>query len=140
MPGSTVYLDAPNRTQDLLNIKWSLRSAGYVIGSTWHEGEASTSFLAAKDHWNARRVEQLLTCDLLVAIGGKSDRAMLELAMMAGVALARGLEVIWIGSAIPGLSEFRAVQQFPTAEDFRRQTVRHLYSPSRSLTGERVAA
>jgi hypothetical protein len=140
MPGKTIYLDASDRTQDLLNIKWALRSVRYAIGSTWHEGQASTSFLAIKDHWNARRVEQLLTCDSLVVLCGKNDRATLELAMMAGVALAGGLGVIWIGSAVPGLSEFRAVQQFPTAEDFRRQILKHMYSPSTSRADDRLAA
>jgi hypothetical protein len=37
MPGNTIYLEAPELTQDLLNIKWALRSPGYAIGSTWHE-------------------------------------------------------------------------------------------------------
>jgi hypothetical protein len=140
MPGNTVYLEAPSRTQDLLTIKWALRSAGDAIGSTWHEGEASTSFLASNDRWNARHVEQLLTCDSLVVICGNCDPATLELAMMAGIALARGLEVIWIGPVVRGLSEFRAVQQFHTAEDFRRQILKHRHARSMSPTEDRLAA
>jgi hypothetical protein len=31
------YLDASESRQDLLNIKWALLSAGYQIGSTWHD-------------------------------------------------------------------------------------------------------
>jgi hypothetical protein len=54
MYGSTVYLEAPELTQDLLNIKWALRSAGYAIGSSWHERGASKSCSASKDHWTAR--------------------------------------------------------------------------------------
>ncbi len=59
MPGNAVYLEAPERTKDLLNIKWTLRSAGYAIGSSWHEGEVNMLSLAFQDHWNARGVEQL---------------------------------------------------------------------------------
>jgi hypothetical protein len=72
MPGNAVYLEAPERTQDLLNRKWTLRSAGYAIGSSWHEGEVNTSPLAFQDHWNARGVEQLQVCDSLVVVCGKN--------------------------------------------------------------------
>jgi hypothetical protein len=139
MYGNTVYLEAPELTQDLLNIKWALRSAGYDIGSSWHERGASKSSSASKDHWTARGLEQLQTCDLLVVVCGKSDRARSELAMMAGFALARGVRVIWIGSPVQSMSDFRAVQQFNTAEDFRRQVLEQMYS--RSIpTDERLAA
>ncbi len=37
MQRNAVYLEAPELTQDLLNIKWALRSAGYTIASTWHD-------------------------------------------------------------------------------------------------------
>jgi hypothetical protein len=130
MPGNTVYLDAPERTQDLLNIKWSLRSAGYVIGSTWHEGEASTSLLAFRAHWNTRSVGQLQSCDSLVVICGNGDRSMPELAMMAGFALARGMRVFWVGPPVKGLCDFLAIQQFNTANDFEKQIVQQTYSGS----------
>ena len=32
MRGNGVYLEAPSRTQELLNIKWTLQSAGFRIG------------------------------------------------------------------------------------------------------------
>lgn len=73
MPKNTVYLEAPERTQDLLNLKWTLRSAGYTIGSTWHEGEAITSLLPFRDHWNATSVGQLQICDSLVVICTAED-------------------------------------------------------------------
>jgi hypothetical protein len=139
MPGNTIYLEAPDRTQDLLNIKWALRSAGYAIGSTWHEGEAITSLLAFRDHWNASSVEQLQICDWLVVICGNSGKATPELAMMAGFALARGLEVLWIGAPVRGLTEFQAVQQFNTAEDFRKRILQQTYSQW-TLPRERLAA
>ena len=135
----TVYLEAPNATQDLLNIKWTLLSAGYAIGSTWHESEPGSSSGGGADHWNAGRVEQLQVCDSLVVVNGGKDTAVPEVSMMAGFALARGLRVIWIGTPVHGLSDFRAVQQFDTAEDFRWQVLLHANSLP-ILTDKRLAA
>lgn len=139
MLGNGIYLEAPGRTQELLNIKWTLRSAGFRIGSTWHESQISTSTLASKDHWNATSLEQLQVCDSLIVICGKGDRAIPELAMMAGLALARGLEVIWIGPPLGALSAFRGVWQFNTAEDYRKQILQQMYSHPASMP-ERLAA
>jgi hypothetical protein len=74
MRGHDVYLEAPGWTQELLSIKWALLSAGFRIGSTWHEGQGSTSSLSSEDHWNARGVEQLYACDSFVVICGKGDK------------------------------------------------------------------
>jgi hypothetical protein len=97
MRGNDVYLEAPDRTQDLLNIKWTLQCAGFGVRSTWHEDDAHTSALASTDHWDVRSIEQLKVCNLLIVIWGKGDKPSSELAMMAGLALARGLQVIWSG-------------------------------------------
>jgi hypothetical protein len=132
MPGNTVYLEAPDRTQDLLTIKWTLRAAGYAIMSTWHDGGASTSFMSSGDHWNATGVERLQHCDSLIVICGNDERSRPELAMMAGFAIARGVRVIWIGRAVWGLSDFRAVEQFNTVEDFRKQILQQMHSQSNS--------
>src|SRR3954452_7128098 len=129
MRAKTVYLEAPERTQDLLNIKWTLRSAGYAIGSTWHEGEAITALLPLRDHWNPRSVGQLQLCDSLVVVCG-DGRSIPELAMMAGFALACGMGVFWVGSPVKGLCDFPAVQQFNTAEEFGKQIVQQTYSQS----------
>jgi hypothetical protein len=118
MPGTTVYLEASKRTQDLLNIKWMLRSAGYAIGSTWHEEQPGS--LAPREHWN-RDVEQLQFCDGLVVICPAEDASAAELALMAGFALARGLQVTWIGAPLRSLAGFKAVEQFNTVEDYRKQ-------------------
>src|SRR5271166_3522602 len=139
MPGPTVYLEAPDRTQDLLSIKWTLRSAGYTIGSTWHDCEERAPSLGSINHWNPQRLEQLQVCDLLVVICGKSDGAVPEVPMMAGFALASGLQVIWIGPAVRGLCDFTAVQQFDTAEDFRKQILVAMYRQP-ILTDEKLAA
>jgi hypothetical protein len=118
----TVYLEASGRTQDLLNIKWALLASGYSIGSTWHENQPGIS--GAKKHWD-RDVEQLQVCDALIVICGTFDNSVSELAMMAGFALARGLQVIWIGPQLRGLSGLPAVKHFNSADDYRKQIVPH---------------
>jgi hypothetical protein len=137
MRRNDVYLEAANRTQELLNIKWSLRAAGYSLGSTWHDDDAAAG-LASKDHWNARSLEQLRACNSLVVICDKNGAAP-ELAMMAGLALARDLQVIWIGSAIRGLSAFRSVRYFNRAEDYRKEILQQKYSRPGSAA-EKLAA
>jgi hypothetical protein len=130
MPENTIYLEGPDRTQDLLTMKWTLRSAGYDIRSTWHEDDAITSPLAFRDHWNARGVKRMLSCNSLVVICGAGDRSTPELAMMAGVALGRGMRVFWVGAPVKGLCDFPAVQQFNNANDFEKQIVKRAYSQS----------
>jgi hypothetical protein len=137
MRGYNVYLEAPGRTQALLNIKWTLKSAGFRIRSTWHDGQAIPS-LASKDHWKAGSIEQLQSSDSLVVICENNGRATPELAMMAGIALARGLEVIWIGAPVSALSAFKAVQQFNTVEDYRTHILQQMYS--RPVATQRLAA
>ena len=105
-----------------------MRSAGYTIGSTWHEGEGIKSLLAFRDHWNETSVEQVQNCDSLVIICSEGNSSMPELAMMAGFALACGVRVFWVGAPIKGLCNFRAVQQFSTAKDFEKQIVERAYS------------
>ena len=92
MRGKKVYLEAADRTQDLLNIKWALRSAGYSIASTWHDADA-TKGPASRYHWNARSLEQLKQCDCLIVICGTCSVVAPELALMAGSALACGIRV-----------------------------------------------
>jgi hypothetical protein len=140
MPGNTFYLEAPGRSQDLLNIKWSLRAAGYAIRSTWHEDQASTSGFALGDHWNATGMQQLHICDSLIVICGKRGEATIELAIIAGFALARGLRVIWIGSPLRILSNFSAVEQFNTAEDFRKQILDRMHSAESRVRDQPLAA
>jgi hypothetical protein len=122
MPRKAVYLEAAERTQDLLNIKWALRSAGYVIGSTWHDVD-STTWPRFKDHWNAIGMEQLQFCDSLVVICERGIPAIAELAMMAGFALARGIRVFWIGTPVGALSDSPAVKHFNRPETFQKEIV-----------------
>src|SRR3954453_8059579 len=138
MRGKKVYLEAPGRIQELLNLKWRLKAAGLGIESTWHDVPGSMAGLSVKDHWNAKGVERLQTCDLLVVICGKDDRSISEMAMMAGLALAHGLQVVWIGASVGVLNAFRTVWQFNTAEDYERTLRQHMYSQPPTI--ELVAA
>ncbi len=92
------------------------------------------------NRWNPKRIEQLQACDVLVVIFGKGDKSAVELAMMAGFALARGLRVIWTGPPVRGLIDFRAVQLFDTAEDFRKHVLKRMYTHATSVSSEPVAA
>jgi hypothetical protein len=131
------YLEASDRTQSLLNIKWALRSVGYSIGSSWHDADAITA-PAFKGHWNANGIEQLQCCDLLVVIYGTGGTTTPELGMMAGFALARGIRISWIGTPMAGLSGFHTVTQFDSAERFPREL---LSEHSKSVwTSEQLAA
>jgi hypothetical protein len=132
------YLEAPTLTQELLNIKWALLSSGFRIGSTWHDGQGSLG-PSFKDHWAAKSLEELHTSDSLVVICGKNDAVSPELALMAGLALAQGLEVIWIGPPGKGLSAFRAFWQFNTADDYQKDILQKRYSHS-APSEERIAA
>jgi hypothetical protein len=139
MSQNTVYLEAAARTQDLLSIKWALKSAGYAIASTWHESETTSQPSGFPDRWNARVLKQLQICNSLIVLCGKTGAVIPELAMMAGFALAQGLRVIWIGNAVPGLSNFQGVRQFNTAEDFRKQILQQTH-PQPLSVDERLAA
>jgi hypothetical protein len=137
MRANSVYLEAPDRTQDLLNVKWALKSAGLRIGSTWHEVPGSSSGLSSKHRWNVNGVERLRACNLLV-IYGNDDRGIPEMAMMAGLAIAHGLDVVWIGPPLGGLNAFRTVRQFNTVEHYERTLLQRMYS--QPPTVELVAA
>jgi hypothetical protein len=138
MPRKEVYLEASERTQDLLNIKWALRSAGYTIGSTWHDLD-SIAWPPFKDHWTAVAVERLQFCDSLVVICERDGHAVAELAMMAGFALARGIRVFWIGTHLGALADFPTVKHFNSPEAFQKEVVSAVHCESAG-TNERMAA
>lgn len=138
MPRNVVYLEAPELTQDLLNIKWALRSAGYTIASTWHDTQAHRSHWKRAHHWMPSALKSLRSCDSLVVVSAKTGPLMPELAMMAAFALDRELRVIWIGNAIDLLHHFSAVDHFDDAEQFRRAVVDGMYA--QPAAAERLAA
>jgi len=138
MPGPIVYLEAPDRTQELLTIKWTLLSAGFRIGSTWHERKTN-GWPRFRDHASPINVYQMKSCDALIVIRGSSEEGIPGLAMMAGFALARGLEVIWIGRPIGALADFNAVLHFNTVEEYRAHVLQQKV-PQLPWTAEPVAA
>jgi len=123
-----LYLDAPTRTQDLLTMKWTLRGKGCMIVSTWHEDHRAG--LASFDgHWGLDRLKELEPADVLVVLAGQPSEN-LSLAALAGIAVGRGIKVIWIGQAVEALSG--SVQQFATPADFYRHDLeRALAVPSK---------
>src|SRR5689334_240153 len=84
MRGNTIYLEAEDRTQDLLNIKWALRSAGFTVASNWHDRHSPFDL---RDHWNASALERLQNCDCVVILSPRAGGTAPELAMIAGFAL-----------------------------------------------------
>ena len=133
-----VYLEGADRTQDLLNVKWALRSVGFVIGSNWHDRDASLCCSLFKDHWNAPELERLQASDMLVVLAGDTLNAATQIAMMTGFALARNVEVCWIGKPVALLEKLAGVHLFGTADEFRRHLL--TISPERTSASEELAA
>jgi hypothetical protein len=114
----TFYLEAPARTEDLLHTKRALRAAGCAIGSTWHDEIATSHASESNGDWIAGRLEELNRCDALIVLCGEKYRTPLQIPLLAGYALTRGLQVIWIGSSVRVASDRRSVAQFETVEEF----------------------
>jgi hypothetical protein len=118
MIGKTFYLEASARTQDLLDAQQALQAAGCAIASTWHD-EAPNSHPLDSEAWITERFDELKQCDILIVVCGKTLRAPLQIPLLAGHALARGLQVIWIGSSVRVVEADQNVVQFATVQDFR---------------------
>jgi hypothetical protein len=113
----TFYLEASARTQDLLDAQRALQAAGCAIGSTWHD-DAPNSHPLAAEAWVAERFEELNQCDALIVLCGDKLKTPLQVPLLAGDALARGLQVIWIGSSVRVANGYQNVLQFGTVEEF----------------------
>jgi hypothetical protein len=118
MTRKTVYLEAPARTQDLLTAQRALRAAKCAIGSTWHDETATSRISESEADWIAERLEELNKCDTLIVLCGGKYKTPLQVPLLAGYALARGLQVIWIGSSVRVASNHRNLIQFDTVEEF----------------------
>ena len=116
-----LYLEAPSRTQDLLTTKWTLYGKGYTITSTWHE-DPRAGLGAFEGHWSADRLDEMRQSDALVVLAGQPNDN-LSLAAMAGIALAHGMRVIWIGPLVEVLRHQSKLQHFRTAAEFHRLEV-----------------
>jgi len=112
----TFYLEASARTQDLLDAQRALRAAKCAIGSTWHD-EAPRSHPADSEAWITERFNELNQCDVLIVLCGSKLTTPLQVPLLAGYALARGLQVIWIGSSVRVASGHQNVAQFGTVEE-----------------------
>jgi hypothetical protein len=117
MMRKTFYLEASTRTQDLLDTQRALRAAEYGIGSTWHE-EVGSSHCSDPEGWITQRFEELNRCDALIVLCGHTLKIPLQVPLLAGHALARGLQVIWIGSSVRVAGGHRNMAQFGTVEEF----------------------
>jgi len=113
------FLEAPALTQDLLTLKWLLRSSGYELASTWHETSPIAS-VKASAHWTRARMEEIRSFDTLVVLRHDQEQVPAELALGVGFAVARKVNVIWIGVPFESLSQFGNVQCFATLEEFKK--------------------
>jgi hypothetical protein len=117
MTRNTVYLEASARTRDLLTAQRALRAAKCFIGSTWHDQAAEGSEIAGVD-WITGRYQELDRCDALVILCGEKHKTTLQVPLLVGYALARGLQVVWIGSSVRVGSNNVNMTQFETVAEF----------------------
>jgi hypothetical protein len=114
----TFYLEAPARTQHLLDAQQALRATECAIGSTWHDETVMSHAADPNGDWIAERLEELNRCDALIVLCGGKTTAPLQVPLLVGYALARGLQVIWIGSSLQIASNHPNLAQFGTVEEF----------------------
>jgi hypothetical protein len=117
MTRNTVYLEASARTRDLLTAQRALRAAKCFIGSTWHDQAAEGSEIAGVD-WITGRYQELDRCDALIILCGEKHKTTLQVPLLLGYALARGLQVVWIGSSVRVASNNVNMAQFETVAEF----------------------
>jgi hypothetical protein len=117
MTRNTVYLEASARTRDLLTAQRALRAAKCFIGSTWHDQAAEGSEIAGVD-WITGRYQELDRCDALIILCGEKHKTTLQVPLLVGYALARGLQVVWIGSSVRVGSNNVNMTQFETVAEF----------------------
>jgi hypothetical protein len=118
MTRNTVYLEASARTRDLLTAQRALRAAKCFIGSTWHDQAAISDPSAAGVDWITGRYQELDRCDALIILCGEKHKTTLQVPLLVGYALARGLQVVWIGSSVRIASNNINMTQFETVADF----------------------
>jgi hypothetical protein len=116
---AVAFLEAPCRSQELITLKWVLRSSGYEIASTWHDAPPTASF-PSQVHWTSAQMEQMTPFDTIVILWRAHEEIPAQLALTVGFAIARNLEVIWIGTPLEPLSQFRNVHCFASVEAFQR--------------------
>jgi hypothetical protein len=131
-----VFLEAPSRSQELLTLKWLLRSSGYEIASNWHEASSADP----QTHWTRTRIEEVTPFDTLVVLRRDHEEIPAELALAVGFAAARKLEVIWIGVPLEPLRQFRNVNCFQNLGAFQKHLLREKNTPGESPKRARLVA
>jgi hypothetical protein len=116
---AVAFLEAPCRSQELITLKWVLRSSRYEIASTWHDASPA-AYSAPHAHWTRARMEEMTPFDTLVVLCRGHEKIPAQLALGVGFAIARSLEVIWIGIPLEPISQFRNVHCFPSVEAFQK--------------------
>jgi hypothetical protein len=139
MPAAVVFLEAPGRSQELLTLKWLLRSSDYEIASTWHDASPAAS-LGPQAHWGRLRMEEMRPFDTLVVLRRDDEEIPAQLGLTVGFAAARRLEVIWIGVPLEPLSQFRNVHCFPNLEAFQKHLLLEKKTRSESSVRARLVA
>ncbi len=134
-----VFLEAPCRSQELLTLKWLLRSSGCEIASTWHDASPAAA-LTPQAHWTRARMEEMRPFDTLVVLRRDHEEIPARLGLAVGFAAARRLEVIWIGVPLEPLSEFQNVHSFPTVEAFQKHLLLEKNTRAESPARARLAA
>jgi hypothetical protein len=99
-------------------MKWTLRGKGHTIASTWHE-DPRAGLMEFDDHWSSSRLAKIGQSDILVVLAG-SLHENASLAATAGIAVAHGIQVIWIGPIVEPLSHQRTLQHFNSIAEFYR--------------------
>ena len=115
----TVYLEAEDRTQELLNVKWALRSAGYSVSSVWHDGDAHALSSSARQ-WGEKELERVQRSQTLVVLASQTQPPTTRMATMLGFALAHRIQICWIGLAVEAIRNLRSVQTFNNVDEFRQ--------------------
>jgi hypothetical protein len=114
-----VYLEAAARTQELLTAKWTLRSCGYIIGSTWHD-QPLVSASNQESHCSRQRLDEMKSCDALAIVRGPEKDLPIDIAVALGFAAARNLRVICIGEPVD-LPVVAHTQYFCSLDEFRKE-------------------
>jgi hypothetical protein len=136
---AVVFLEAPSRSQELLSLKWLLRSSGYEIASTWHEASATAS-TTSQPHCTHTGIEETTPFDTLVVLRRDHEEISAELALAVGFAAACKLEVIWIGVPLEPLRQFPNVNCFPNLGAFQKHLLLEKNTLAESAKSARLVA
>ena len=118
-----VYLEAAERTQDVLNLKWALLSAGYSIESAWHDATPH-AISTTTSNWGERELAAVKKSHILVVLAAHGQAPTTRMATMLGFARAHNIQICWVGAAVEGIQGLHGIEHFKTADDFRRHLLR----------------